>query len=279
MNIKEVRKTVGKLKARLFKKANSHTIGMLKTQFKGTGLQFKEHQVYNFGDDVRFIDWKLLAKTNNPYVKTFNEERNVEIVVVIDLSPSMLMGHQGKSKLEVAIELACLLYLTAHESHDYVHIILMGKDLVHIPKKSGEEGISLLISQLEKLNVLNQFGKINYTYFENIKNDKDKNYKALLKHLHYKREVVIFSDFMDLVDLESLKKMSLRSHVNCVQLIAPFDEADAQPFSFLSRSELGSFFGQYQFESQSLVEKSLGKKIKKIRIKEKYLDQFIKNMV
>lgn len=86
---------------------------MLKTNIKGTGLQFKEHQVYNFGDDIRFIDWKILAKTSHPYVKTFNEERNVEIVVVIDASTTMMTGYNGVSKLQAAIEICCLLYLLA----------------------------------------------------------------------------------------------------------------------------------------------------------------------
>ena len=97
MDITKVRKTVGKFKASLFKKANSHTIGMLKTNYRGTGLQFKEHQVYNFGDDVRFIDWKILAKTNQPYVRTFNEERNVEIVVVIDANYRIATRQQAQS--------------------------------------------------------------------------------------------------------------------------------------------------------------------------------------
>ncbi|MBY0416420.1 MAG: DUF58 domain-containing protein, partial [Bdellovibrionales bacterium] len=105
MNITEVRKVVGKLRANLFRKANSHSIGMLKTNIRGTGLQFKEHQVYTFGDDIRFIDWKILAKTSNPYVKTFNEERNVEIVVVIDASATMITGYNGVSKLQAAIEI------------------------------------------------------------------------------------------------------------------------------------------------------------------------------
>ena len=82
MNISEVRKVVGRLKASLFKRANSHSIGMLKTNVRGTGLQFKEHQVYTHGDDVRFIDWKILAKTSHPYVKTFVEERNLETKLI-----------------------------------------------------------------------------------------------------------------------------------------------------------------------------------------------------
>jgi len=134
MNIAEVRKVVGRIKTNLFKSANAHSVGMLKTNFKGTGLQFKEHQVYTFGDDIRFIDWKILAKTSNPYVKTFNEERNVEIVVVIDASSTMLMGYKGVSKLQAAIEICCLLYLLAKDTNDFVHALIVADEIVHIPK-------------------------------------------------------------------------------------------------------------------------------------------------
>ena len=63
MDLKKVNTVVSKLQASIFKNSNSFSIGMLKSHFRGTGLQFKEHQVYNYGDDVRFIDWSILAKT------------------------------------------------------------------------------------------------------------------------------------------------------------------------------------------------------------------------
>ena len=99
MNLLEIEKIVSKIQSNLFKNSNSFSVGMLKSHFKGAGLQFKEHQVYNPGDDVRFIDWKLSAKTQNTFVKTFEEERNVEINVVIDVSNSMFVGYKNVSKL------------------------------------------------------------------------------------------------------------------------------------------------------------------------------------
>src|SRR5210317_920729 len=108
MNFEEVRKVVGSIKSNIFKNSNAYSIGMLKSHFRGTGLQFKEHQVYTHGDDIRHIDWKLLAKKREPYIKTYEEERNVEIVVVIDTSATMLTGYNGVSKLQAAIEICCL---------------------------------------------------------------------------------------------------------------------------------------------------------------------------
>ena len=115
MNIKEVHKAVSKIKASLFKNSNSYSIGMLKSHFRGSGLQFKEHQLYDHGDDIRFIDWKLLAKTGIPYIKTFEEERNVDIVVIIDASMSMFTGFENISKLQASIEICCLLFFYLQE--------------------------------------------------------------------------------------------------------------------------------------------------------------------
>ena len=66
--------------------------GNYRSTFKGPGLEFNEVREYQDGDDVRFIDWKILAKTAQPFIKTFEEERNVQIAVVIDIGASMFYG-------------------------------------------------------------------------------------------------------------------------------------------------------------------------------------------
>lgn len=280
MNIKEVRKVVGKIKANLFKKANSHSVGMLKTNFKGTGLQFKEHQVYTFGDDIRFIDWKILAKTNNPYVKTFNEERNVEIVVVIDASATMLTGFNGVSKLQAAIEMCCLLYLLAKESNDFVHALIIADEIINVPKKSGEAGISHLISTLEEKNILNEDGEVNLQREIGIGVDKAQKYLSIMKHLNSKREIVLLSDFNDFIDTSVLKKILYRSNVHCFQVLSPLDEAKSLPFSLFASSSKssGGSLGKYDLSGKKELSNEYGKKFKRIRVQEKYLENFIKEM-
>lgn len=280
MNIKEVRKVVGKIKANIFKSANSHSIGMLKTNFKGTGLQFKEHQVYTFGDDVRFIDWKILAKTNNPYVKTFNEERNVEIVVVIDAFATMLTGFNGVSKLQAAIEICCLLYLLAKESNDYVHALIVTDEIIHVPKKSGEAGITNLISMLEDKKILNENGKINLEREVVFEIDKMQKYLSIMKHLNSKREIVLLSDFNDFIDSNILRKILYRSNVHCFQLLSPLDEAKAMPYSLFASSQRfkKGTLGKYDLTGKRELVNEFGKKFRQIRIQEKYLEGFIKEM-
>jgi uncharacterized protein (DUF58 family) len=281
MDINEVRKAVGKVKAGIFRKSNSHSIGMLKTNFKGTGLQFKEHQVYTFGDDVRFIDWKILAKTNNPYIKTFNEERNVEIVVVIDASATMLTGFNGVSKLQAAIEICCLLYLLAKETNDFVHAIIVTDEIVNVPKKAGDEGITFLISKLEQMKVLDEHGKVRVDREMKSEADSSEKYVSIMKHLNRKREVVLLSDFNDFIAVENLKKLLIRSNVHCFQILSPLDEAKSLPFSLFASSKVGSkgSMGRYNLTGIKEIQNEFGKKFKQIRVQEKYLDNFIKAMV
>ncbi|MGZ3790200.1 MAG: DUF58 domain-containing protein [Bacteriovorax sp.] len=280
MNITEVRKVVGRMKANLFKKANSHSVGTLKTNFKGTGLQFKEHQVYSFGDDVRFIDWKILAKTSNPYVKTFNEERNVEIVVVIDATATMLTGYNGVSKLQAAIEICCLLYLLAKESNDFVHALIVADEIIHVPKKSGEAGISHLISALEDKKILNEHGKVNLERQIGFGVDNVQKYISIMKHLHSKREIVLLSDFNDFIDSAVLKKILFRANVHCFQLLSPLDEAKSLPYSLYASSNRSSSasLGKYDLTGKKELSNEFGKRFRRIRIQEKYLENFIKEM-
>jgi uncharacterized protein (DUF58 family) len=280
MNITEVRKAVGKIRSSLFKKANSHSVGLLKTNFRGTGLQFKEHQVYNFGDDIRFIDWKILAKTGHPYVKTFNEERNVEIVVVIDASATMLTGFNGVSKLQAAIEICCLLYLLAKETNDFVHTLIVADELIHVPKKSGEAGISHLISILEDKNILTDKGLVNLEREIGDNADNTQKYLSVMKHLNRKREVVMLSDFNDFIDTSILKKILYRSNVHCFQLLSPLDEAKKLPYSLFAsfnKSQKGNL-GKYDLSGKKELVNEFGKRLRKIHIKEKYLENFVKEM-
>lgn len=281
MNINEVRRAVGKLRASLFKNANSVSIGMLKTNFKGTGLQFKEHQVYTFGDDVRFIDWKILAKTSNPYIKTFNEERNVEIVVVIDASATMLMGYKGVSKLQAAIEICCLLYLLAKETNDFVHALIVSDEIINVPKKNGDEGITYLISTLEKFGILNEHGQVATDRELKVDLQSTEKYVSIMKHLNRKREVVMLSDFNDFIEVQTLKKILYRSNVHCFQVLSPLDEAEKTPYSLFasSKSKGSGSLGKYNFSGKKDLSNEFGKKFRKLRVEDKYLDNFIKEMM
>jgi uncharacterized protein (DUF58 family) len=284
MDLKTVERTVAKIKNSLFKNSNSFSIGMLKSKFKGTGLQFKEHQVYSHGDDVRFIDWKILAKTNNPYIKTFEEERNVEIVVVIDATETMMTGYNNVSKLQASVELCCLLYLIAKESGDYVHAVIVSDKVTAIKRASGEAGVINLVSSLEKERLMNSDGKINIAReYKGFVTEKEMMINVL-KHLERQREVVLFSDFNNFIDHDFLKRIAIRTNVHCFQLLSPIDYATKIPYSIITKRFIspGKFTSRQELlyvKTETKVEKSIGSKIKKLHLEGRYLEEFVREMI
>ena len=167
---------------------------------------FKEHQIYAHGDDVRFIDWSLLAKSRVPYIKTFEEERNIEISVIIDATPSMLTGYKGVTKLKAAIEITCLLYLLCQETNDYVHVFIIKDKILDIPKSSGEEGIVRLTETLIKNHITDVNGNITYDIENFHPIPPNDIYRRLSKYLKKNHEIVFLSDFIDFLDEYHIKR-------------------------------------------------------------------------
>lgn len=284
MDLKSVEKAAQKIQATLFKNSNSISIGMLKSHFRGSGLQFKEHQIYSHGDDVRFIDWKLLAKTNHPYVKTFEEERNVEITVVLDASMSMLVGHKGVSKLQAAIELTCLLFILAKHTKDTVQVILIADEIKVLPKKSGHEGIIYLIALLEEKQILTKEGRVNVFYRPSNRTTPEQRVKAITQNVIKRKEVLIFSDFHDFIPFAEIKRIIYKANLHCFQMIAPIDENTELPYAvFGFDSNKGSGKGDFlKIKSDkkiSELEEILGKKFKKLKVESRYLEDFVREMM
>ena len=282
MDLAEVKKLVSQIKASLFKNSNSFSIGMLKSHFRGSGLQFKEHRVYEPGDEVRFIDWKLLAKTNTPFIKTFEEERNVEIVVILDATISMLNGFKDVSKLQAGVELVCLLYLLSQETKDYIHVVILKDKIINIPKVSGEKGIIQFISALERNKILNSSGQIivGMDYEDQV--DSEVLYKEIFKHVGKNKEIVIFSDLNNFISDQDLGKLFFRRNIHIFQLLSPIDETESIPYLLHSRdSQLNSKgkIRKINAEKLSSLSSKYGNKVKKIRVKERYLETFVKEMI
>ncbi len=161
IDLKKIRKIASQVQKSLFRDANSMSSGLFKTSFRGSGLQFREHQVYEPGDDVRFIDWKLSAKMRKTYVKTFEEERNVEVDVIIDLTPSMMLGFQEISKLQAAMEIAAMLGMIAQKTGDKIKVLLLSSQILESKKAVGSEFITALITLMQKMDLFTNQGEIN----------------------------------------------------------------------------------------------------------------------
>lgn len=123
--------------------------GEYHSAFKGRGMTFSEVREYQYGDDVRSIDWNVTAKYDKAYIKTFEEERELTVILLIDLSASQSFGTQEKSKNELITEIAAVLSFSAIHNNDKVGVIFFTDKIEKfIPPKKGKKHILRIIREL-----------------------------------------------------------------------------------------------------------------------------------
>lgn len=131
--------------------ANTLQNGSFKSLYHGQGIEFSGVREYLRGDDVRAIDWNVTARSGKPYVKIFEEERELQIFLVIDRSFSMQNGSKGKSRLHTALEVAALLTLAAENNANPVGAVMFSGDIEFVcSPKSGATQTMILLSQFDK---------------------------------------------------------------------------------------------------------------------------------
>jgi uncharacterized protein (DUF58 family) len=120
--------------------------------FKGRGMEFDEVRPYTPGDDVRTIDWNVTARTGEPHIKRFVEERELTVMLLVDVSASQDFGSGRRSKLEAAVELSALLAMSAVENGDKVGMLLFhgGADLYIPPRKGGKHALRIVREVLSR---------------------------------------------------------------------------------------------------------------------------------
>src|SRR6478609_2502022 len=129
--------------------ANEQLSGTYKSSFKGQGLAFREVRPYQPGDDVRTIDWNVSARMNDTFVKVFVEEREMTVMLVVDLSASERFGTQRAPKARVASEVAALLAFSAIRNNDRVGLILATSKVERIvPPKKGEKHVMRVVREI-----------------------------------------------------------------------------------------------------------------------------------
>ena len=279
MNLKEIERVVGLIQSHIFKNSNAYSAGMLKSHYRGSGLQFREHQIYVPGDDVRFIDWKLSARSSNTYVKTFEEERNVEIVVLFDLSQTLYYGYKGVSKLQAMIEVVGLLYLLAGETHDLVRVNIWLDKTYSLPPKNGREGLTLFISMLEKLGCIDNSGKV--VMNNNLSNKVDENVKIgqIKAFLARRKEVLYLGDLSLINEMETLIKLLDKKNMRCVRIVSPLDMNDSFPFLVKAVNPLTGKTMVGQFNKTQISNEIKKERYKEINVKDRYLENFVREMM
>lgn len=187
--------------------------GEYHSAFKGKGMTFSDVRAYQPGDDIRTIDWKLTAKYQNPFVKLFTEERELTIILLIDVSASQAFGTQQQIKQQLVAELAAVLSFSAIQNNDKIGVIFFtDKVEKFIPPKKGKSHALKIIRDLIDFKPTN----------------KGTNLAAALNYLNniIKRRSAAFiiSDFLDNTFEKAIKIAGLKHDLVALQVYDPAEQ-------------------------------------------------------
>jgi uncharacterized protein (DUF58 family) len=186
MDTKELLKKVRKIEIKTRRLSDHVFGGEYHSTFKGRGMTFSEVRQYQYGDDVRAIDWNVTARYNEPFVKVFEEERELTLMLVVDVSGSEFYGTQGQFKRDVLTEIAATLSFSALQNNDKVGLLLFSDQMeLFIPPKKGKSHILRIIRELIEFHPKSK------------KTDIGKALEFLSGVLKKKAIVFLLSDFMD----------------------------------------------------------------------------------
>jgi len=149
MDTKELLKKVRKIEIKTRRLSDHIFGGEYQSTFKGRGMTFSEVRQYQYGDDVRSIDWNVTARYNEPHVKVFEEERELTMMLMVDFSGSKLFGTMKQFKIEVVTEIAATLAFSATQNNDKIGLILFSDEVeLYIPPKKGRYHVLRIIREL-----------------------------------------------------------------------------------------------------------------------------------
>ena len=146
---REILKKIRQIEIRTNRIVTETLAGAYHSVFKGQGMNFDEVREYQPGDDVRAIDWNVTARMNHPFIKKFVEERELTLMLIVDVSGSGLFGSRGQSKRELAAEIASVLAFSAIRNNDKVGLILFSDEVEKfIPPRKGRRHVLRVIREV-----------------------------------------------------------------------------------------------------------------------------------
>jgi len=200
MNTTAILKKVRKIEIKTRRLSDHIFSGEYHSHFKGRGMTFSEVRQYQYGDDIRSIDWNVTARYNEPYIKVFEEERELTMMLMVDVSGSEFFGSKNQSKIDVQTEIAATLAFSAIQNNDKVGLILFTDEIeLYIPPKKGRRHVLRIIRELIEFEP--QSSRTNIT----------KAFEFLSKVMKKKAIVFMLSDFMD-ANYEKALKIVARKH-------------------------------------------------------------------
>jgi len=210
-------KQVRKIEIKTRKITNNLFSGQYHSAFKGRGMAFSEVRKYVAGDDVRDIDWNVTAKLSEPYVKVFEEERELTMVLLVDVSASELFGTRFKLKKDLITEICAVLSFSALQNNDKVGVVFFSDDIeLFIPPKKGKKHILRIIRELIKFKPVGKKTNISKVceYLNNV--------------IKKKSIVFLLSDFIDNDFSNSLSLIAKKHDLNGIHV---YDDFEKNPFS------------------------------------------------
>jgi uncharacterized protein (DUF58 family) len=210
LETKELLKKVRQLEIRTRGLVNQVFSGEYHSVFKGRGMSFSEVREYQIGDDVRAIDWNVTARFDHPFIKIFEEERELTVMLLVDISGSQFFGSQGQLKRDIAVEISAVLAFSAMKNNDKVGALLFSDQIEKfIPPRKGQSHALRIVRELisfePKHPATSLKGALDY-----------------LNHVLKKRSIVfVISDFMDSGYEASLRIAGKRHDLIGIRLLDP----------------------------------------------------------
>jgi uncharacterized protein (DUF58 family) len=213
MDTRELLKKVRRIEIKTRGVVNQIFSGEYHSVFKGRGMEFSEVREYQFGDDIRTIDWNVSARFNRPFVKVFEEERELTVMLVVDFSRSGNFGSVRQTKNEIAAEICAVLAFSAIKNNDKVGLILFTDRIeTFLPPKKGRAHILRIIRELVSFDP----------------EGKGTNIRQALEYFNHvtkKRSIAfLVSDFIDEGYDRILRVISRRHDVIAVEISDPREE-------------------------------------------------------
>ncbi|MEO6178071.1 MAG: DUF58 domain-containing protein [Flavobacterium circumlabens] len=200
MDTKELLKKVRKIEIKTKRLSNHIFSGEYHSSFKGRGMTFSEVRQYQYGDDIRNIDWNVTARYNEAHVKVFEEERELTMVLMVDISGSEGFGSKNQFKKDIVTEIAATMAFSATQNNDKIGLILFSDNVeLYIPPKKGRSHVLRIIRELIEFEPKSQ------------KTDIAQALKFLSGTQKKKAIVFVISDFMS-ENYEQTLKIASKKH-------------------------------------------------------------------
>ena len=213
METTELLKKVRKIEIKTRRLSNHIFSGEYHSHFKGRGMTFSEVRKYQYGDDIRDIDWNVTAKLNEPHIKIFEEERELTMILLVDVSKSESFGTRMQQKRDLITELCAVLAFSAIQNNDKVGVVFFTDQIeLYIPPKKGKSHILRIIRELIEFKP------------KGIGTNISEAFKFLSSVIKKRSIVFTLSDFQDEAYDKNLKIASSKHDLTAIRIIDPAEE-------------------------------------------------------